>query len=472
MLGAGNQQTFTASRTANWSVTGGGTIAPGAGLSTNLTVANPIPNGLLSLTVTATEQGGSGSKSIIVPLMTPVSISGAVTTLNPGGQAQYSANIPVTWELSPASAGTVSPASTAANALTVVTIFNSPPGSPAVVTLTARDARAATDSRFQNNTATRNIGIQYGGPPTATGSLSVSYYNNGSAAAGWTFGFSDPLGPQNIAWMQVHFSGTTAQSVPFSCALLVYSYGAVYLYNDAGTAWVAGAIGDSTPLRNSQCLIELKGLRIYDQGGTRFLEVPAYMNPQFLGPRDIWLSVANNQGQVPPGVWWKISSGWNMYYNSSDGSLAIHPNQGTNVSQDFRTSAISNAPGRDIPMMSMYAKDLSNNSCQVLLYPGYNWAYVVTNNPYGTDSSYLTATTYVMNTLRCSVPVSSIKFTSYLQASPAAPYAFFDAQMQANSPIRGTTQYMYGTMYFSINGGWYWTPDQYVGGWTIPYNPL
>ena len=83
VLGADNQQTFTASRTANWSVTSGGTIAPGAGLSTTLSVANPIPNGLLSLTVTATEQGGSGSKSIIVPLMTPVSISGAVTTLNP-----------------------------------------------------------------------------------------------------------------------------------------------------------------------------------------------------------------------------------------------------------------------------------------------------------------------------------------------------------------------------------------------------
>ena len=70
VLGADNQQTFTASRTANWSVTSGSTIAPGAGLSTTLTVANPIPNGLLSLTVTATEQGGSGSKSIIVAPMT------------------------------------------------------------------------------------------------------------------------------------------------------------------------------------------------------------------------------------------------------------------------------------------------------------------------------------------------------------------------------------------------------------------
>ena len=32
----------------------------------------PSPNGLLSLTVTATEQGGSGSKSMIVALMTPM----------------------------------------------------------------------------------------------------------------------------------------------------------------------------------------------------------------------------------------------------------------------------------------------------------------------------------------------------------------------------------------------------------------
>ena len=75
---AGNQLIFTANRSANWSVTGGGSVIPGPGLSTTLTVANPIPNGLLSLTVTATEQGGSGTKSIVVPLLTPISISGVL----------------------------------------------------------------------------------------------------------------------------------------------------------------------------------------------------------------------------------------------------------------------------------------------------------------------------------------------------------------------------------------------------------
>ena len=469
VLGAGSQEAFTASRAANWSVTSGGTIAPGAGLSTTLTVANPIPNGLLSLTVTATEQGGSGSKSIIVPLMTPVSISGAVTTLNPGGQAQYSANIPVTWELSPTSAGTVSPASTAANTLTVVTIFNNPPGSPAVVTLTARDARAATDSRFQNNTATRNIGIQYPGPPSATGGYAATYYN-GSGAAGWTFVFSDPQGPQNIAWMAVHFSGTTAQSIPYSCAFYVFpSYGGFsYLLNDANTGAVTGNIGDDTPLRNSQCLIEMKGLRYYDQGGLRYLYVPTYLNPSFLGAKDIWLSVGNNQGQQQP-AWLKVASFFTMYYNYPASSLALHPSQGVSVTQQFRTSAMSTYSGGEIPLMSMSAKDLSNgNSCQLSMFPTSNWAYVYTNNPYGYDGSSLTNTSYVMNTSRCSVAMSSLKFTSYTQAAPAAPYAFMDAAIQANTPIRGTTQNMFGAMYYVIGNAWYGNPDLYIGFWTIP----
>ncbi len=422
----------------------------------------------MSLTVTATEQGGSGTKSIVVPLLTPISINGAVTTLNPGGQAQYSANIPVTWELSPSNAGTVSQASTAANALTVVTIFNNPPGSPAVFTLTARDARAATDSRFQNNTATRNIGIQYGGPPTATGGGGPFLYN-GTGAANWTFVFSDPQGPQNIAWMQVHFSGTTAQSVPFSCALLVYSYGDAYLYNDAGTAWIAGTIGQDTPLRNSQCLIEMKGLRIYDQGGLRYLFVPTYLNPSFLGARDIWLSVLNNQGQQQPGGWLKFASAYWMYHSLPATSLALHPAQGVSVTQQFRTSAMSTYPGGEIPLMITSAKDPSNgNLCQVAMYPTSNWAYVYANTPYGYDGNALTNTSYVINTPRCSVAMSTLKFTSYTQAAPAAPYAFMDAAIQANTPIRGTTQDMFGTMYYVNGGGWYGTPERYIGFWTIP----
>ena len=361
----------------------------------------------------------------------------------------------------------MSPASTAANALTVVTIFNNPPGSPAVVTLTARDARAATDSRFQNNIATRNIGIQYlGGPPSATGYYALYSYN-GSGAAAWTFAFSDPQGPQNIFWMQIHFSGTSSQSVPSSCALLVYSSGAAYLRDDAGAAWIGGTIGQDAPLRNSQCLIEMKGLRIYDQAGLRYLEVPTYLNPSFLGAKDIWLSVYNNQGQLQPGSWFKVASAYQMYHSMPAASLALHPSQGTSVTQQFRTSAMSTYPGGEIPFISMSVKDPSNNLCQLAMYPPQNWAYLYATN-YGYVSDYLTNTSSVMNTPRCSVAVSSLKFTSYTQAAPAAPYAFMDAAIQANAPIRGTSQNMFGSMYYIAGGYWFASPDLYIGFWTIP----
>ena len=469
--GPGTSLSFSASRPANWSIspTTAGYLSPSAGVSTNLTVANPIPAGVTSITLIAADQSSSATKSVIVPLMTPIVISGAVSTLPAGGQAQYSANIPVTWELSPANAGAVSPASTATNGLTTVTISSNPPGNPATVTLLARDARAATDSRFQNNTSTRVITIQYGGgPPSATGYISSSYYNNGSAAAGWTFAFTDPQGPQNIAWMAVHFSGINSQSIPYSCALYVYpAYnGYSYLWNDTQSGVAAGDIGQDAPLRNSQCLIDMKGLRFYDQGGIRYLEVPAYFNPQFIGQRDIYLSVGNNQGQMQQGAWLKAASGWPIYYLSSVSSSAVHPTQGTMVNQKFRTSAFNILQGGEVPMMGMYAKDAYNNVCQLFVFPGINWAYAFSNGIY--DTSNLTVTSYVLTTPRCSVPISTVKFTSYVQMSPPAPYTFLDAQIQANSPIRGTVQSMFGTMYYTINGAWYPDYDRYLGFWTIP----
>ena len=467
MPSAGNQLLFTASRPANWSVTGGGSVIPGPGLSTTLTIANPIPTGLLSLTVTATEQGGSGTKSIIVPLLTPISISGAVTTLNPGGQAQYSANIPVTWELNPASAGTVSPASTAANALTVVTIFNNPPGSPAVVTLTARDARATTDSRFQNNIATRNINIQYTGAlPQVSGGFGFNPHN-GTIAQTWFFGFSDPAGAQNINYVAVHFTTPGAQTNPNSCALFIFpQYGGLtYLYNDQFNAAVTGYAGSDAIIRNSQCLIDLKGLKLTNSGTNLTVEIPVFGTLPFTGNRDVYLTVANPNGSNPGG-WYRVATNYSLYYVSPATSLTVVPSTGYDRIQQFRTSAMVTYSGSQMYFMQMSTKDSQSNSCQLSYYSLYNWAYVYSNGTM--DSSYVPNGSYTMTTPLCSVPVSSVRVDSYLNNLDPAPYAFLTAQLNANPPIWATGRSMNSLMYYLINGSFYADSEKFVGYWLVP----
>ncbi len=473
VLGPNSTLSFSANKSATWVVSpvqagNMSLVSTGAGQATVFTVASVLSAGVTQATIVATALDGSGVKNIPVQLMTPVVISGTVTSLAPSGSAQYSANIPVTWEVSPANAATVSPVSTSTNGITTLSIVASPPGNPTTVTLTARDARAQSNALFLFNTAVTNVTIQYsaGGPPIP-GLFYGSLINNGTAVGLYKFSFTDPQAPQNIQWMAVHFSGISAQSVQYSCVLYVFpAYGGFsYLFNDDGIGVVGGVIGQDQPLRNSQCLIEMKGLRYYSNSFRSILEVPVYMNPQFLGSRDIYISAGNSQGNSP---WVKVGSAVNMYYLQPAASLLSHPGAPANVNQDFRTSAMSTIAGSDIAIMGLKAIDASYNNCQLWVYRDWNWAYIYNSNTSSFDSSPLTSTSYTMSIPQCNVRVASIKIDSYLQATPPAPFFFLSAQIQANQPMLGLQQSLGAQMYYSLDGSNYWTSTQPVGYWNIP----
>ena len=474
VLGPNSTLSFSANKSATWVVSpvqaGNMSFAStGAGQATVFTVASVLSAGVTQATIVATALDGSGVKNIPVQLMTPIVISGGVTSLAPGGSAQYSANIPVTWEVSPANAATVSPVSTSTNGVTTLSIVASPPGNPTTVTLTARDARAQSNSLFLFNTAATTVTIQYpaGGPPVPLLGYS-SIINNGTIAGLYKFSFTDPQAQQNIQWMAVHFSGISAQSVPYSCVLYVFpAYGGYsYLFNDDGIGAVGGYIGQDQPLRNSLCLIEMKGLRYFDTTFRRVLEVPVYLTPTpFLGSRDIYISAGNSQGNSP---WVKVGS-VNTYYVQPAASLMSHPGAPANVNQDFRTSAMSTIAGSDIAIMGLSANESypSHNNCQLWVYRDSNFAYIY-NNTGTIDSSPLTSTSYTMSIPQCNVPVASIKIDSYLQASPPAPFFFLSAQIQANQPMLGLQQTLVAQMYYSLAGSYYYTSAQPVGYWNIP----
>ncbi|MBY0506723.1 MAG: hypothetical protein K2X03_22580 [Bryobacteraceae bacterium] len=467
----GGQLSFSANVPVTWSVnpSNGGSIIAISDTAATLTVANPLPNGLLSLDVIATPAGGTASRTVNVPLRTPIAINTGPSVMPTGGQAFFSANVPVTWEVSAVpGVATINPTATVPNAFASVVVSANPSGNPATFVLIARDARAVSDPRFQDNALFWIVTIQYinNGSPSANGQFNVANHN-GSAAATWTFGFTDPQGPQNINWMAVHFTTTGARSFPNSCLLIFFTAsGSVNLSNDAGDVSLEGVSQQDEPLRNSQCLIEMKGVYSYTAGNVRYLVVPAFMSPSFTGPRDIYLNAGNNQGLF--GYWPKVASFWPMFYDTLASSLTSFPPGGNGVAFTTRLWAMNNFLGGSVDLMGITVRDTQNRYCQVLTFPNSAWVYLVSNSPSAFDGTSLPNNSYVLQNARCSVPVSSVKIKNYASLVPSAPYALFDAQIQANSPIRGTTQTMNGQIFYFLNSNWITEAERYLGLWLIP----
>ena len=80
------------------------------------------------------------------------------------------------------------------------------------------------------------------------------YYGSGSIQT-LTLLYSDTDGATNLKLVYAWFN--TGDAVNNSCELY-YNVGTnqINLLNDAATAWMSAALGATTPLQNSQCVIE------------------------------------------------------------------------------------------------------------------------------------------------------------------------------------------------------------------------
>jgi hypothetical protein len=143
----GAQFSVSTSQAVSWSVSPStaGSFSPtssAANQSVTFTVSNPIPNSLLTATITATASNGA-SGSATVNLLPPVTITpSSGISLAVGVTQPYSANIPVSWTVTPSTGGTFSATSTTAGQQTTFTMGNS---GYAIVTITAADQRYSTN---------------------------------------------------------------------------------------------------------------------------------------------------------------------------------------------------------------------------------------------------------------------------------------------------------------------------------------
>jgi hypothetical protein len=155
---------------------------------------------------------------------------------------------------------------------------------------------------YAASSAGPNSGWQTRGSWTVPGvTVTAETVTPNSGSGSWeTFAlqYSDTLGAADLATTWVWFNATFASSAAGSC--LVYYEQAtnrLRLINDAGTGWLAAALGSGGMLQNSRCAIAMGAATATPSGNTVTLHLPiAFDTPTFSGPKNIYMYAASRGG--------------------------------------------------------------------------------------------------------------------------------------------------------------------------------
>ncbi len=131
--------------------------------------------------------------------------------------------------------------------------------------------------------------------------------NSGSGStATFVFQYSDPAGYAAITSSQILISDVL--SVAGGCYLFYYHpNNAIYLTNDAGTAWqIPVSLGQGGTLQNSQCIVNTVASSASGTGNALTLTLSLTFKPAFAGIRNIYAEVydgAGDSGWQQRGTW-------------------------------------------------------------------------------------------------------------------------------------------------------------------------
>jgi hypothetical protein len=162
--------------------------------------------------------------------------------------------------------------------------------------------------------------------------------------------YGDTAGAPDLATTWVWFNATFAASSANSC-LLYYARpsNTLNLLNDAGTAWLSGAVGGSGTLQNSQCAVALGGTGAPTSTTALTLTLPMTFAPAFLGAKNVYLYATNasgqNSGWQPRGTWTVPEVVTTVTVVTAE---TVAPASGSGVSQTFAAQYGDTAGATDL----------------------------------------------------------------------------------------------------------------------------
>jgi hypothetical protein len=164
---------------------------------------------------------------------------------------------------------------------------------------------------------------------------------NAGAGSAQTFSlqYSSSLGVTNVSTAWVWFSASVSASSSNSC-LLYYSRGTSMLYLlDDGQTWMAGALGSSTLLQNSQCAVSLSGSSATFSGNSLTLNLAMTFSAAYSGAKNIYMYAQNdanqNSGWQDRGDWTVPSGVAALRSTASITADTVTPNSGSGAVQTF-----------------------------------------------------------------------------------------------------------------------------------------
>jgi len=137
--------------------------------------------------------------------------------------------------------------------------------------------------------------------PQAPEAVSVSPLSGTGSAQTFQFTYSDANGYQQMGWTYLMFQ-TAVDQVSACYAYYHQGSNALWLRNDAGTAWVGPVTpGQAGSLANSQCTLDGPSSSVSGSGCTLTLNPALTFEPVFAGTKNVYMYAADTSG---------LNSGW------------------------------------------------------------------------------------------------------------------------------------------------------------------
>ncbi|HYW41807.1 MAG TPA: hypothetical protein VE959_03050 [Bryobacteraceae bacterium] len=165
-------------------------------------------------------------------------------------------------------------------------------------------------------------------PPSV---VSVAPNSGSGASQAFSFAYSDPNGYAAIISSQILINNP--MTVSGGCYLLYYRpSNAIYLANDAGTAWQNPlTLGQSGTLQNSQCAVNASGSSASGSGNSLTLNVMLSFQPAFYGTKNIYAEVYDGPGDSG----WQQRGTWTVPSAGVPAAVSVTPSSGGGASQTF-----------------------------------------------------------------------------------------------------------------------------------------
>ena len=240
------------------------------------------------------------------------------------------------------------------------------------------------------------------GPPSA---VSVTPNSGSGSTQTFAFAFSSPRGYTTITTTSMIIGTSLAGSN--SCYLYyARSANAIYLANDAGTAWLAPAVlGASATVQNSQCSVSAAGSSASGSGNNLTLNLALTFKMAYAGAKSIYMQVSDGQNSG-----WQLNGSWTATLPEVLTAVSVTPNSGSGSTRSFAFQFYDPAGATNISTTSMIiGTSLSGVTSCYLFYARATNAIYLANDA---GSAWLTpvvlGTAASVQNNQCSINVGSV----------------------------------------------------------------